>query len=138
MVGVLTTFDWTGTWNPGIFNYYNFFLKKQVTMVKIESLPKVISINDDWYALNLHVTFKNKLAIGYQYSAGFLDAVEKKIPYNIFSSVVEPDMKKDTIISYGTDVLEIVDVPTLKLGVETLYNRVQMALRDKTIEIEVE
>lgn len=107
-------------------------------MVKIESLPKVISINDDWYALNLHVTFKNKLAIGYQYSAGFLDAMEKKIPYNIFSSVVEPDMKKDTIISYGTDALEIVDVPNLNLGVETLYNRIQMGLRDKTIKVEFE
>ena len=107
-------------------------------MVKIETLPKVITLNDDWYALNLHVTFKNKLAIGYKYSGGFLSAIDKKIPFNIFSSVVEPDMKKDQVLSYGTDVLEIVDVPTLKLGVETLYNRVQMALRDKTIEIEVE
>lgn len=104
-------------------------------MVNIENLPIVISLNGDLYALNLHVTAWNKLCVGYQYVGSVKRALELKKEYNIFSSVVEPDMGDKPIV-YSKDVTHITDVPNIKMGWNVLAARINTALADETIKVE--
>lgn len=103
-------------------------------MVNIENLPVVISVNGDWYALNLHVTAWNKLCVGYRYMGGTKRAIELKKENNIFSSVVEPDMGDKPIV-YSKDVTHIADVPNIEMGWNVLAARINSALADETIKI---
>ena len=106
-------------------------------MLNIESLPKIISINDDWYELNLHVTFKTRLCVSYKFVGGAKRAMEMKKEYNILSQVVEPDMG-DTPINYTDDVYGIVDVPNIDMAWNVLSSRLNHALSNNEIKVEAE
>ena len=102
-------------------------------MVNIDTLPKCIEFNDDWYSLNLHVTAFNKLCISYQYMGGARRALDNKKEYNILSQVVEPDMTHD--INYTNEVTGIVDVPNYEIGFNILSTRLNMALSENKVTI---
>jgi hypothetical protein len=103
-------------------------------MVNIENLPKVILVGEDSYALNLHITAWNKFCVGYQYVAGPKEAIRLKKEYNIFSSVVEPDMGSNPI-KYGDAIDDIVDVPTVGMAWNVLATRINTNLANGTIKI---
>ena len=103
-------------------------------MVNIENLPKVILVGDDLYVLNLHITAWNKFCVGYQYVSGPQAAIRQKKEYNIFSSVVEPDMGSKPI-KYGDEIYDIVDVPTIEMAWNVLATRINTNLANGNIKI---
>lgn len=102
-------------------------------MINIDSLPKCIEFNGNWYTLNMHVTAFNKLCTSYKYIGGPMAAHERKIEYNILSQVVEPNMDKNIVSS--NEVTDIVDVPTTEISFEILQNRLNNAIENKIIKV---
>jgi hypothetical protein len=106
-------------------------------MTNIETLPKVISVKGEYYALDLHITFKNRICVAYQFMSGPNRAMELNIPYNILSNVVEPNMG-DTPVKYEDDINDIADVPNIDTAWEVLSVRVNNAISKGDVKVEFE
>ena len=132
-MGVLTTSDWTWSF-PGRYYPSYYWHEKVLIMVNIENLPKAIIANGDMYILNLHVTFRNKLCVGYHNALSPNECVNKKKEYFIFSCVVEPDMDKNAI-PYSDAIDGIVDVPNIEMAWNVLSTRINTALGQGVITI---
>ena len=104
-------------------------------MVNIDSLPKCIEFDGEWYGLNLHVTAFNKLCISYQNMAGPKSALEKNKEYNILSQVVEPNMNYPINYPKINLITSIVDAPNYTLAFNILSSRLNSAISNGDIKV---
>lgn len=103
-------------------------------MVNIDTLPKIITVYDKSYQLDLHITFPwDKICVSYKLR--FPSPTDNKTRFAL-SNVVEPDMTGE--VEYTDDPFGIMDVHTTEEAFEVLSARITNGVADGRIKIENE
>ena len=101
-------------------------------MVNIDTLPKIITICDRLYQLDLHITFPwDKICVAYKLR--FPNPNDRNTRFAL-SNVVEPDMTGE--VEYTDDPFGIMDVHTTEEAFEVLSARITKGVADGRIKIE--